>query len=434
MKKKVIQSCFLIVGGVSLYGQEVANIIVNEGELVIPSKDIVSFESSFENKKQADMINDGHVVYYKNFINQGNYGFTPNMSTSKTIFINEDDNVKTKQILGQGLTLVYDLEFDSSVKEIAFDLKNNIDVYGTADFKNGIVKVDSVVDPSTNLSKGMLSFQQGAKAINLSDSSHVQGLVEKIGNEPFQYPIGDKQTYRYARISAGENKNDVFVGEYRQDESFFKSRSTKSDVIKELNTKEYWFIDKGKNTKSDILLTLSWDDRITSSSLLKDPENELHIVRWDAKNQLWVDEGGVVDMLNKEVTTVSSVKGYGFFTLGTVKKEKKLEGGVVIYNLVTPNGDGKNDYFIIDNIHKYPNNTVEIYNRWGVRVFKIRGYDPNADGSSNVFNGYSNGDINIEKNKKLPSGTYYYVVSYEYTDSNGTRLIKKAANLHLETN
>jgi len=52
----------------------------------------------------------------------------------------------------------------------------------------------------------------------------------------------------------------------------------------------------------------------------------------------------------------------------------------------------------------------------GVKVYETTNYDPNGDGSVNVFNGYSQGRVTIGKNSKLPSGTYYYVVNYEYTD------------------
>ena len=38
---------------------------------------------------------------------------------------------------------------------------------------------------------------------------------------------------------------------------------------------------------------------------------------------------------------------------------------IVVYELVTPNGDGTNDVLIIGNIQDFPNNTVRIYNRWG---------------------------------------------------------------------
>ena len=161
----------------------------------------------------------------------------------------------------------------------------------------------------------------------------------------------------------------------------------------------------------------------------------MHIVRWDETAKSWVDEGGAIDREAKEVSTIAAVNGYGYFTLALIGPGKELDSeDVVIYNLVTPNNDGSSDYFIIDNIWNYPNNKVEIYNRWGVRVYSTTAYDPNGDGSSNVFNGYSNGRNTIGKNNKLPSGTYYYVVTYEYKDGSGSRMIKKAANLHLENN
>lgn len=201
-----------------------------------------------------------------------------------------------------------------------------------------------------------------------------------------------------------------------------------------MNTKEYWKLEGKLKKEETVILSLSWDEETTLPSLLKNPEKELHIIRWDDKQKLWVDEGGVVDMSTRTVTTPTKIKKFGYFTLGTVQDDWILDDGVVIYNLVTPDGDGKNDYFIIDNINKYPNNRVEIYNRWGVKVFETTQYDPQGDGSSNVFRGQSDGKITVDKKKKLPSGTYYYIVTYEYKDANGSRMIKKAANLHLETN
>ncbi|MBA3665978.1 MAG: gliding motility-associated C-terminal domain-containing protein [Bacteroidetes bacterium] len=48
---------------------------------------------------------------------------------------------------------------------------------------------------------------------------------------------------------------------------------------------------------------------------------------------------------------------------------------VKIYNGVTPNGDGENDIWTIDNILDFPNNHVSIFNRWGLRVFETDGYN-----------------------------------------------------------
>ncbi len=82
-----------------------------------------------------------------------------------------------------------------------------------------------------------------------------------------------------------------------------------------------------------------------------------------------------------------------------------------IFNLVTPNGDGLNDFFEIRGVENFPNTFVRIYNRWGVLVFETENYENNA-ASDRVFKGFSRGRITIQKNKRLPIGTYYYIVNF----------------------
>ncbi|GAA3738412.1 Calx-beta domain-containing protein [Flavobacterium ginsengisoli] len=86
---------------------------------------------------------------------------------------------------------------------------------------------------------------------------------------------------------------------------------------------------------------------------------------------------------------------------------------VIPHNALSPNGDSKNDIFKIDGIECYPQNTVEIYNRWGVIVFHTNGYDNTA----NAFNGYSNGRAVVKQSAGLPTGTYYYIIKYVDSDS-----------------
>lgn len=435
MTKRTLYSILLAsCGSMIIYGQEIPSLITNEGLFSVSPEDIVSIKGNFENTATGDLTNDGTVMYFHDFINDGAYGITTNSTTSTTIFTVEGHPLSAKQIKGNQLTSFYNIIFDSPVSKVAFDLKNNIDAAGLVDFQNGIVLIDSTYNPVTKVSHGMFTFKKGAQTQHVGDASHVQGTIEKIGNEVFVYPIGDQEKYRPARISASKEDGDIFLGQYvYQDEAFFKARQHKVGAINTINDQEYWIISKGNEKQSDVLLTLTWDESTTSGEVLTNPEEELHVIRWDSKQQIWVDEGGVVDMSTKEVTTIGTVKGYGIFTLGTVKKDWILDGDIVIYNLVTADGDGKNDYFIIDNIKNYPNK-VEIFNRWGARVYETTNYDPKGDGSSNVFRGYSEGKVTVDKGTKLPSGTYYYVITYEYKDANGSRMIKKAANLHLETN
>ncbi|OFX42407.1 MAG: hypothetical protein A2046_13350 [Bacteroidetes bacterium GWA2_30_7] len=59
---------------------------------------------------------------------------------------------------------------------------------------------------------------------------------------------------------------------------------------------------------------------------------------------------------------------------------------ITINNVITPDGNGKNDYWIIDNIHLYPKCEVSVFDRWGNIVFnKTSGYDNlwNADYKGN---------------------------------------------------
>ena len=103
---------------------------------------------------------------------------------------------------------------------------------------------------------------------------------------------------------------------------------------------------------------------------------------------------------------------------------------VKVYNAISPNGDGKNDSFLLEGIECYPNNSLEIYNRWGVKVFETKGYD----NSSRLFSGYSDGRSTISRNELLPTGTYFYTLKYEYSYDgvSGKQIIDKTGYLYIQ--
>ena len=84
---------------------------------------------------------------------------------------------------------------------------------------------------------------------------------------------------------------------------------------------------------------------------------------------------------------------------------------VSIFNGISPNGDGNNDVFIIDNIDGFPNNRVEIYNRWGQKLFEASKYN-NADVA---WKGTIKNSAEI-----APAGTYFYIIDL----GNGSKPIK----------
>ena len=87
---------------------------------------------------------------------------------------------------------------------------------------------------------------------------------------------------------------------------------------------------------------------------------------------------------------------------------------VEVFNVITPNGDNVHDVLRIDGLENYPDNTVRIYNRWGVSVFTTKAYG--TDG--NVFDGTSQGRVTVNQDNQLPVGTYFYIIDYKEPNDN----------------
>lgn len=80
------------------------------------------------------------------------------------------------------------------------------------------------------------------------------------------------------------------------------------------------------------------------------------------------------------------------------------EGDIRVHPALSLNEDGiGNDKLFIENIEKYPDNQVTVFNRQGIIIYKQLGYD-NVD---RAFKGYSN---QSSSSHKVPIGTYYYYI------------------------
>ena len=75
-----------------------------------------------------------------------------------------------------------------------------------------------------------------------------------------------------------------------------------------------------------------------------------------------------------------------------------------IPEIFTPNGNGKNDLFVISKIDAFPNNTLSIFNRWGSLVYQKKKYSNDWNGKANVSDAMGN--------NLLPAGTYFIVLDF----------------------
>ncbi|HIA05733.1 MAG TPA: gliding motility-associated C-terminal domain-containing protein [Flavobacteriales bacterium] len=75
----------------------------------------------------------------------------------------------------------------------------------------------------------------------------------------------------------------------------------------------------------------------------------------------------------------------------------------IVPNIITPNGDGVNDFFLVNEQLLYAPIHLIVFNRWGVMVFEDTEYENNWDGDN--FAG-----------KPLAEGTYYYLLQLTDAD------------------
>lgn len=429
MKRSIIYIVFLMFS-VTLFAQNTGQ-TSNQGTLYVSPGTLMTVMSDFDNDDMGEYENNGEVIFHGNFNNNGITTFDPTKGKGYTRF----EGSIQQNITGGIPADFYDVLFNNSsntATEPAFRLFGDISISGNADFLEGIVKDD--------VFGGIIVFENDATHSNVGNESHVDGYVVKNGSPEFVYPIGDQDSignkaryYRYAAISATGEKASSFNGKYYYQNSNEKfPHTSKTGVIELIDNKEYWRIEKTAG-EANIMLTLTWDTATTPLEIAAQPYGEIHILRWDDVNHIWVDEGGVANALTSTtgtVTTSVNVRGYGIFTLGRIKDNLILPGDIVIYNGVTPDGDGDNDYFIIDHIKDFPKNTVEIYNRWGVKVFETSSYDTNG----NVFRGFSDGRATVTGTKILPTGTYFYIIKYDYERPGiPKRAITKTGYLYLSS-
>lgn len=389
----------------------------NEGTLYISENTQFSTLERFDNRSTGAFYNDGDAYIYSHFNNDGVLDFLQN--TGLTRFIGKSN----QQISGSQVSYLYDVYFNNTSTAVPFQLSGFLNISGESDFYEGIVDNDNF--------GGDFTFNTNAYAINTSDYSHVDGPVNKYGNLAFTYPIGDGGYYRLAGISAPSNATSSFEGKfYFENSDLLYSHELKAGVIAEIDHQEYWTISKESTSDEAMMITLSWRDVTTPKSMIDAAQNgNLTIVRWDAANNMWVDEGGAIDLDNQTVTT--TVNGYGVFTFGRVKSDLIFPCGIVVYNSITPNGDGINDYFLIDqsNNECARNLKVQVFNRWGVKVFETNNYGLQGD----VFDGFSSGRMTINNSDRLPFGTYYYILEYDYGNGSDLDRFKKAGFLYLSS-
>jgi len=295
-----------------------------------------------------------------------------------------------------GMTLLYysisDYTFLTATGEIIVYVKqvndppiaNDDYAYGFEDVPLDIDILSNDVDPDNNIDPSSFKLISSEVSDNVSFNIETGILSyypakDYIGSDVLRYEICDS-----AKLCSRANIYITLA------ESFDDAPVTKADTI--------WLIQGLSDTINVLANDTDLEDDIDKESLsvLIHPASYPDVtvlgdgqIKCDyAANSTFIGS----DSLIYEVCDLHNNCSQG--TLHIVVKPYKES--IFIPQAITPNGDGKNDLFVIKDINKFPSNRLLVYNRWETEVYSAKAYDNSWDGTTN--------------GKALPDGTYYYLL------------------------
>ena len=332
------------------------------------------------------------VGFHTNLINNGIF----NQNFGLVGFYN---NLETLYISGNNISVFNDIEVD---------VLDNLVLLSSVDIKNNMSFINGTIQTPRDNSTISFNYLENALYAGEGNQRYIDGYTSAIGNGAFSFPVGDNSRLRPILIP-NQASNPFFKAAY-----FFENPnspnyfSTQFDTEKIAETLtnitqlEFWDF---KGTE-ETTVTLTWDD-VSDIPALSPLLSKLRVVGWNKQSQTWVDLGNTATSGDLNAGSIQSISfipnNFEVLTIGSDLRGV-LSTEVTTDNInfaITPNGDGKNDLLVFENLDVFYNNKLIIYNRWGSLVYKKENYN-------NTWDGTATHSLTISKSSKLPTGTYFY--------------------------
>ncbi|WP_424001989.1 gliding motility-associated C-terminal domain-containing protein [Maribacter sp. IgM3_T14_3] len=253
-----------------------------------------------------------------------------------------------------------------------------------------------------------------------NDFSKIEGYAAITNQQNFGFPVGDVQFLRPLLINSESvnlfAKCAYFYEDANSPASLSGSYSTASTAldVEIVSDTEFWRLE---GTVASTV-TLSWNLRSNLSSLTENVDDIIP-VGWSKASQQWVNLIGSapVGAVNEGFVTTESFTpdDYELLSFGVSKSPfEPLSRDVLFIDnfFVSVNGDGINDSFYIEELEDYDSNFLQIYDRYGLKVFEKTDYVDDFVGFSNLNN------VPFGEEKGLPTGVYFYTIYIPEGDLN----------------
>jgi len=267
------------------------------------------------------------------------------------------------------------------------------------------------VNTPRNLIDIHLQYSTDAFYNGATNATKVDGYAAITNKQNFIFPIGISTKLRPLEINSNVINTEAKSAYFHENPNTPTTFNTIFDtnertaILLKVSTHEFWDLDATTTSKA----TLTWDSDSELASFVDDINN-LRVVGWNTQNNIWEDLGNTAFSGNFSSGSITSdlfiPNNYTIITFGSSLSTNNIELDNII---VSPNGDGVNDTFVIDAVALSPNNKLQIFNRWGRLVYE-------EDNYTNSFSGTANTKGVYVKKKNLPSGVYFYIINLSDID------------------
>ncbi|SNZ01889.1 gliding motility-associated C-terminal domain-containing protein [Flagellimonas pacifica] len=356
---------------------------------------------------QTALYNSGNIRIHTN----GNIGFHTNL-INETAF---DQNGGLAGFYGNA-PLTVQGSIPPTFNDIEVMVPSDVFLQNSINVINNVNFVDGNVLSPLNDQTTYLNFSNDGFFTGENDASKVAGFAAIFNRNFFSFPVGDQSQLR-PLIFESQSETPFAVCAYYFENpsnptSFSESYNVEEKVrdIGTVTNREFWVF------QSDVTatVTISWNERSALASIPNTTADSIIIVGWSKSSNQWVIIGNSAQSgdINQGFITSNPFlpNDYDAITFGTVPLPTDtfaVNNPTLGNYFLSPNGDGTNDFLVIEGMSESPNNSLRIFNRFGQKVFEKINY-------VDEFNGVSNtNSLILNQGIGLPEGVYYYLVTLD---------------------
>lgn len=337
-----------------------------------------------------------------------------------TVFSVKDSLVNTGTFINNGNLVIGGMwlntgAYDPGIGEITFNstsptipqiINHNNQSFSKLTISGGgkkLILADITIEEQLVLTDGVIETENNSKVIinpaasitGGSDQSHIHAPVYHHGSGEKLFPLGNGTVYLPVVLPEVEDPNAVIGIE---EVEVVNTPLLKAPSLEAISNTRYWHIDVAAGTlKSQVTLPVRGELQFADLGKVVVVQSVSLTENFESIGQS-VAEG---TLSNGTVTSNFFVGASAPFIALASSND---DGSIFVYNAISPNGDGDNEFLRILNIEYYPENKFSVFNRWGDKVFEIENYDNTNE--ERRFTGKSN----INGEKALLNGTYFYVI------------------------